>query len=203
MATVAKVRKLEADAHKRSQQRTEARNELAAHAILALSELGYARTGLRDIAALSGRSVGALSYYFDDKNHLIAYCVRLYKQEFIGHIDAAMQGHSDPAQVGEAVAGAFAWAIEHDARKHRLWYDIRSQALFEEAFRPVVAEIEGGLQAMVERFLRELGRPTDQAGNLYFLLDGLFRTHLQSVLAGDATAPARLRAATLDTLANL
>lgn len=195
MATVEKVRKIKADARKRSEQRVENRNELASHAIVALSELGYARTGMRDIATVSGRSVGALTYYFDDKIDLISYCVRLYKEEFVRHIDAAMTGHSSSDEVKEAVTSAFAWAIEHDANKHRLWYDIRSQALFEEAFRPVVREIEENLVAMVVRFLTELGRPADNGQTMYFLLDGLFRVHLQAALEGDTQAPEKLKIA--------
>lgn len=195
MATVEKVRKIKADARKRSEQRVETRNELASHAIVALSELGYARTGLRDIATVSGRSVGALTYYFDDKIDLISYCVRLYKEEFVRHIDAAMTGHNNSDEVKEAVTSAFAWAIEHDANKHRLWYDIRSQAMFEEALRPVVREIEDNLIAMVVRFLAQLGRPADSGQTMYFLLDGLFRVHLQAALEGDTQAPEKLKIA--------
>lgn len=195
MATVEKVRKIEADARKRSKQRVDTKNELASHAIKALSELGYARTGLRDIASVSGRSVGALSYYFDGKIDLISYCVRLYKEEFVRQIDVAMAGHNSNSEVIEAVTSAFAWAIEHDASKHRLWYDIRSQALFEETFRPVVREIEGNLIAMVVRFLTRLGRPSDNGQTTYFLLDGLFRVHLQAALDGDSGAPENLKAA--------
>jgi len=197
MATVEKVHKIKADAQKRSKQRVTTKDELAANAITALSELGYARTGLRDIATLSGRSVGALTYYFDDKNDLISYCVRLYKEEFVGQIDSAMNSHSlnSSSDVIEAVTSAFAWAIEHDAQKHRLWYDIRSQSLFEEAFRPVVREIEDQLIAMVVRILTQLGRPIENRQATYFLLDGLFRVHLQAALEGDDQAPKNLKAA--------
>jgi len=195
MATVEKVRKLKADAQKRSKQRVDTRNELASHAIVALSELGYARTGLRDIATVSGRSVGALTYYFDDKIDLISYCVRLYKEQFVRQIDLAINRHNSSTEVMEAVTSAFAWAIEHNAHKHRLWYDIRSQALFEEAFRPVVREIEDNLIAMVVRFLTQLGRPVEHGQTAYFLLDGLFRVHLQSALEGNARAPENLKVA--------
>ncbi|MFC4261153.1 TetR/AcrR family transcriptional regulator [Marinobacter lacisalsi] len=200
MATVEKVRKMKADARKRSKQRVETKNELASHAIIALSELGYARTGLRDIATLSGRSVGALTYYFDDKIDLISYCVRLYKEQFVRQIDAAMSGHNSSTSIMEAVTSAFAWAIEHDAHKHRLWYDIRSQALFEEAFRPVVREIEDNLIAMVVRFLTRLGRPVDNGQTMYFVLDGLFRVHLQAALEGDTHAPQNLKTAMVAVL---
>lgn len=202
MATVEKLHKIKADAQKRSKQRVSTKNELASNAIMALSELGYARTGLRDIATLSGRSVGALTYYFEDKTDLISYCVRLYKEEFVKQIDTAMDSHNSSSEAIEAVTSAFAWAIEHDAQKHRLWYDIRSQSLFEEAFRPVVKEIEEQLIALVVRILDQLGRPTENRQTTYFLLDGLFRVHLQAALEGDDQAPKNLKAAMWAVLDN-
>lgn len=190
-----KVYKIREDAQKRAKQRDETKNELASHAIVALSELGYARTGLRDIAALSGRSVGALSYHFKDKADLIAYCVRLYKQQFISQIDKAMNVTGGQDVIMRAVTTVFSRALEHDAGTHRLWYDIRSQALFEEAFHPVVEEIEDSLMAMVCRLLNEMGKSSDNVRDTYFVLDGLFRTHLHATLKGDAGAPARLQSA--------
>ena len=203
MATLEKVKKLKADARKRTKQRTDVKNELAAHAIVALSELGYARTGLRDIATLSGRSVGALSYYFDDKTDLIAYCVQLYKQQFVRDIDRAMAVPGGRDEVIRSVTNAFAWAVEHDASKHRLWYDIRSQALFDEAFHPVVEETENRLIAMIERLITAIGGSAGNARSVYFLMDGLFRTHLQAALKGDTLAPAALKSAMEDLLNRL
>ena len=42
-------------------------------------------------------------------------------------------------------AGGLATSIFDDEMTHRLWYDIRCQAMFDQSFRPVVAEIEPGL----------------------------------------------------------
>ncbi len=53
--------------------------QLAAAALQTLSELGYARTSLREIAQNSEFSHGVLHYYFTDKVDLITYCVRQYK----------------------------------------------------------------------------------------------------------------------------
>ena len=52
------------------------RSELAAAALKTLAEQGYARTGLREIAANSEFSHGVLHYYFRDKVDLITHCVR-------------------------------------------------------------------------------------------------------------------------------
>jgi hypothetical protein len=49
----------------------ERRAELAEAALVTLSELGYARTSLREIAQNSVFSHGVLHYYFNDKIDLI------------------------------------------------------------------------------------------------------------------------------------
>src|SRR5690349_15394605 len=64
-ATVGRVDKFE-----------ERRRELADAALQTLSELGYARTSLREIAQHTSFSHGVLHYYFRDKVELITYCVR-------------------------------------------------------------------------------------------------------------------------------
>ena len=53
------------------------RTQLAESALRTLSELGYARTSVRDIAQNSEFSHGVLHYYFKDKAELIVYSVRL------------------------------------------------------------------------------------------------------------------------------
>ncbi len=63
------------------------REELAAAALKTLSELGYAKTSLREIAQNSDFSHGMLHYYFRDKIELITYCVRQYKTECITRYD--------------------------------------------------------------------------------------------------------------------
>jgi len=57
----------------------ERRAQLAASALQTLSELGYARTSLRDIAQNSEFSHGVLHYYFNDKVDLIIESVKQYK----------------------------------------------------------------------------------------------------------------------------
>jgi len=65
----------------------ERRAQLANSALLTLSELGYARTSLREIAQNSEFSHGVLHYYFRDKVELITYCVRQYKAECVTRYD--------------------------------------------------------------------------------------------------------------------
>ena len=76
---------------------------------------------------------------------------------------------------------------------HRLWYDLRAQALFEEAFRNDVVEIDGSLERMIWRIVSryaELGgtRPALSSSVLYALFDGLFQSALLKHLSGDEGA---------------
>ena len=104
--------------------------------------MGYANTRLRDIAAKSEVSLGILHYYFEDRRDLIICCVRVYKQDFVASIRHALDRATGWDAVIDALAGALAFSITKDAPTHRLWYDIRNQALFGDMFRPVAAEIE-------------------------------------------------------------
>src|SRR5208282_4313242 len=66
----------------------ERRAELAEAALQTLSELGYARTSIREIAENSTFSHGVLHYYFADKVDLILCSVRQYKARCVTRYDA-------------------------------------------------------------------------------------------------------------------
>ena len=88
--------------------------------------------------------------------------------------------------------------VRDEARMHRLWYDLRAQSLFEEAFRDDVAEIDKSLEDMVwrvaSRFASLGGRqPVVSPSALYALFDGLFQRCLLRHLSGDRRAIADLR----------
>ena len=203
MAKVLKLDRLNDRAEKRSVSREDTRRELAMHAVEVLAHLGYARTGMRDIAQQSGRSVGLLTYYFADKADLICSCVLLYKEQFVINIDAALgQGQAQGDVIGQ-VAQAFSDAVKLDAEKHRLWYDIRTQALFEPHFRETVSQIEANLIAMIQRILAGIGAPPSKAMAAYFMLDGAFRMALQAQANGVATAAAELNAQVVEVLSSL
>ncbi len=183
-----KIDKLETKARKRSAKRSQRKDELAAAAIEALKQLGYARTSLRDITELSGVSVGMLHYYFDDKTDLIVFCVRKYKTDFVSKLDAVLNGKVATSSLAGAFADGLCASIRHDAEIHRLWYDIRSQALFDASFSDVVEEIEEELIALVSRLFKRIGLSADLALGGYLALDGAFRFYLQKHLAGDDAA---------------
>lgn len=172
--------KLKARADRKSAKRDEKKRQIAESAIEALKELGYANTSLRDIAEKSDLSLGMLHYYFEDRTDLIIYCVEIYKQDFVRNILDALDRAQGRQDVIDAFSEALVASIVDDEMTHRLWYDIRTQAMFDAAFRPSVADIEAMLIGIVRTALAKAGH-TDlhQAELSYAMLDGVFRYMMQ------------------------
>lgn len=173
------------------------RDELAESALKTLGERGYARTSLREIAQNSPFSHGVVHYYFRDKTDLITYCVRYYKAQCVTRYDAIVEEATDADALAEAFAAKLATTLVDDAAMHRLWYDLRSQSLFEGALRDDVEHIDDTLEQMVWRVLDRYGQLADQAlifdsGAAYGILDGLFEQALLDHAAGHEDAPAIL-----------
>ncbi|MCP5087734.1 MAG: TetR/AcrR family transcriptional regulator [Rhodobacteraceae bacterium] len=188
MSRIEKIGRLKDKARKRTAKRSKRKEELADFAIDALKQLGYARTSLRDIAEHSGVSVGTLHYYFEDRVDLISFCVRKYKEDFIAEMDKILLGSLDSNAIVNGFARGLRESVQNDAETHRLWYDIRTQAMFEEEFHEVVGEIENGLIDLVRRLMKRLGMPEEVVLPVYLNLDGAFRYYLQRHLLGDETA---------------
>ena len=174
------------------------RAELAEAALLTLAELGYARTSLREIAQNSSYSHGVLHYYFADKADLITECVRQYKAECVQRYDQIVADSRTAAQLRVGFTRGLAATMVDDAPLHRLWYDMRSQSMFEPAFRADVLAIEASLEAMIWRIVSryaELSRIDLQVspGYAYGVFDGLFQHALLKHLNGDVGAGKRLR----------
>jgi len=176
---------------------TERRDHLAAAALATLAERGYANTSLRDIAQHSEFSHGVLHYYFADKFELIAYCVRQYKASRVQRFESMATTAATPSGLALEFGAAMAGSLREQATMHRLWYDLRNQALFEPTFRPEVREIDSFLKAatwaVATRFAELSQAPlTVTADQAYALVDGLFQQGLRDYLAGDDDAAARL-----------
>jgi AcrR family transcriptional regulator len=171
----------------------ERRAHLAAAALQTLAELGYARTSLRDIAQNSNFSHGVLHYYFSDKFELITYCVRQYKAECVTRYDSIVATAGSAAELKREFGAAMATTLREDATLHRLWYDLRNQSLFDEAFRSDVAEIDQSLERMIWRIVSKFADLaavplTVTSSMAYAYFDGLFQHALISHLAGSADA---------------
>jgi len=169
------------------------REELAEAALETLAELGYARTSLREIAQNSKFTHGVFHYYFSDKIELICFCVRYYKAKCVTRYDQVVA----TAQTRDALMAGFleklGETLRDEAPMHRLWYDLRAQALFEDAFRDDVTAIDTSLEAMIWRIasrFAELGdkTPAVSSGALYAVFDGLFQRYLLKHLSGDPKA---------------
>lgn len=185
----------------KTQKRELKKRELVDSALLTLAKLGYARASLRDIAKQCGVSVGVIHYYFEDKDELIKHCVLIYKEQFLDKIQRVV---TEAATYDELIEGFFdqlVTAVADDAESHRLWYDIRSQALFEPALQTIVADIENAMIAQLQEVLQRinaLGKDTGKVNhlNFYLLLESHFRYWLQKKLCeGDMEAPAKMKQA--------
>jgi AcrR family transcriptional regulator len=183
----------------------ERRRELAAAALQTLGELGYARTSLREIAQNSPYSHGVVHYYFADKAELITYCVRQYKAECATRYDTIVETSETAEELDARFADALVATMVDDAPMHRLWYDLRSQALYEASFREDVLEIDAALERMIWRVvsrsaeLRGIAASAPPA-RAYAMFDGLFQQALLRHLSGVAGAADGLRAGALALL---
>ena len=167
----------------------ERRNQLAESALQTLGALGYARTSLREIANNSEFSHGVVHYYFSDKLELIVYCVRYYKARCVTRYDAVVAEATTAEGLLDAFAAKLVETLRDEAPMHRLWYDLRTQSMFEEKLREAVLMIDGTLEDMiwrvVSRYAELAGRPTSMTpAAAYGVLDGLFQQALMGQLTG-------------------
>jgi AcrR family transcriptional regulator len=175
----------------------ERRDALAESALTTLGQLGYARTSLREIAHNSPFSHGVVHYYFRDKIDLITYCVRYYKARCVQRYDELVETSAGADEIRDRFAAKLAETLVDEAPMHRLWYDLRSQSMFEPALRADVAAIDEALCTMVwrvvERYAALAGRvPAVDPPTAYGLLDGLFEQALHGQLREGAVAVERL-----------
>jgi len=176
----------------------ERRAQLAASTLQTLSELGYARTSLRDIAQNSEFSHGVLHYYFSDKVDLIIESVKQYKAECVKRYDEIVATARTAMELKQGFSAALVGTLRDDAPMHRLWYDLRNQSLFEESFRTDVLEIDESLQRMIWRIVSQYAELADaplavSSSTAYAILDGLFQQALLRQLAGNVDAGRQLQ----------
>jgi TetR/AcrR family transcriptional repressor of bet genes len=171
----------------------ERRNQLAESALRTLGELGYARTSLREIANNSEFSHGVVHYYFADKLELIVYCVRYYKARCVNRYDGVVSESTTAEGLLDAFAAKLVETVQEESPMHCLWYDLRTQSMFEESLREAVTHIDTTLQEMiwrvVSRYAELAGKPTAMTpAAAYGVLDGLFQQALLGHVAGNADA---------------
>ena len=183
----------------RAERFEERRTQLAQSALETLGELGYARTSLREIAQNSEFTHGVVHYYFADKVALITHCVQLYKEQAVNRFDEIVLLSRSASELIERFADKFVHTMTTEAPLHRLWYDLRTQSLFEDSFRDDVLEIDRTFQAMTWRVMTRYaalagGTTLLDERATYALFDGLFEHALLRHLAGDPGAATDLSA---------
>ena len=169
------------------------RIELAEAALETLATLGYARTSLREIAQNSEFTHGVLHYYFNDKLDLISCSIRHFKAKCATRYDQVTAEARSREELVNGFLEKLSETIRDEPQMHCLWYDLRAQALFEEAFRADVAEIDTSLQDMVWRVITRYAelegeQPAVSPGAAYALLDGLFQKYLLRHVSNEADA---------------
>jgi AcrR family transcriptional regulator len=163
------------------------RDQLAESALRTLGELGYARASLREIANNSAFSHGVVHYYFQDKLELVIYSVRYYKARCVTRYDSVVASATTADGLLDAFAAKLAETIRDEAPMHRLWYDLRTQSMFEDQLRDAVNMIDRTLEGMIWRVVTRYaeldGRPPAlEPPVAYGLLDGLFQQALLAYL---------------------
>ncbi len=183
----------------------ERRDQLAESALKTLGELGYARSSLREIATNSAFSHGVVHYYFHDKHELIVYCVRYYKARCVHRYDDVVRDATTGAELLDGFATTLQQTLRDEAPMHRLWYDLRSQSMFEESLREAVTMIDRTLEVMIWRVVSRYGELSGRpvlAGPAaaYGMLDGLFQQALLAYAAGGEAVLSTLTAQVHDLM---
>ena len=171
----------------------ERRDQLAESALRTLGERGYARTSLRDIAQNSEFSHGVVHYYFQDKTALVVHAVRYYKARCVTRYDGVVAQSGSPEELLDAFAAKLVETVTDEAPMHCLWYDLRTQSMFEHELREAVTHIDSTLQEMIWRVVVRYAELAERPVALtpaaaYGVLDGLFQQALLAHVGGDSEA---------------
>lgn len=181
------------------------RNEIADRAISCFAEHGYAETSLRDIAAAAEMNLGRLHYYFDSKADLVVFAIRQYKMRFVEQLTEAIRAKAEKSESIGAVVEVLMESLADAGKAHRVWYDMRTQALFNPAMQPAIAEIQAELEDATKALFVKFCRDADDevVHTAFLLLDAIFFDALRHSFNGARPNPDLYRArfeTTLDTL---
>jgi AcrR family transcriptional regulator len=174
------------------------RRDLAESALVVIAEQGFANTGLRDISSRTDVSTGILHYYFDSKDDLIAQAIWQYKSECARRYDPILETATTADELLSRFGVEISATLRDEANLHRLWYDLRNQALFEDGFDETIRAVDELLTdmvwAVVVRHAELQGTvPTIDRETAYALFDGLFLNCLIAYLRGDTGAIDNIR----------
>jgi hypothetical protein len=125
--------------------------------------------------------------------------VRQYKARCITRYDAVVTQARSADELVDGFLDALGRTLHDEAHLHRLWYDIRAQALFDASFQADIAEIDKSLEDMIWRIMERLFAlasiaPTVSSSAAYAIMDGLFQQALLKYLSGQTDAVPNLQA---------
>jgi hypothetical protein len=111
----------------------------------------------------------------------------------VSRYDEIVASAKTPEELRKGFAAGMGDTLRDDAEMHRLWYDLRTQSLFEPSFKGDVAAIDLSLERMIWRIVTEYATLSNATPRLpsalaYALFDGLFQQGLRKHLHGDAGA---------------
>lgn len=171
-----------------SHKRAVKKRELAYHTLDTLAKWGYVGTSMRTISEEAGIALGTIHYYFKDKIDLICYCARLYKADFVQDLTRPLSSDAPISVLIERYVDVLTSALQDNAELHRLWFDIRAQAMFDKRFHDTVSAIEQSLVQSCETLVSRIEAKRFNATSTYTTIDGMFRYHMQMKLMGDKLA---------------
>ena len=122
-----------------------------------------------------------------------------YKSECARRYDDIVESATSGAELGARFGDEMAATLRDEASLHRLWYDLRNQALFERRVprhdRRHRRLLEDMVWAVVNRYAELEGRdPSVTSGMAYALFDGMFQNSLIRFMRGDPSAVEDVRA---------
>ena len=90
-----------------------------------------------------------MHYYFSDKTELIVYRALLQARAYAA--TTASPTRPPPEELLDSFAAKLVETLQDEAPMHRLWYDLRTQSMFEETLREAVLMIDRTLEDMIWR----------------------------------------------------
>lgn len=150
-------------------------------------------------------NLGRLHYYFDSKADLVVFAIRQYKMDFVERLTEAIRVKAEKSESIGAVVNVLMESLADAGKAHRVWYDMRTQALFNPSMQPAISEIQAELENATKALLEKFRPDADDEAvhTAFLLLDAIFFDALRHSFNGVRPDPALYRArfeTTLDTL---
>ena len=174
---------------------TGARERILEAALDVLKAEGYAGMTTAKVAARSGQNKALIGYHFGSKKGLVAAAAREVSQAMTQELLAEIGEPLSIEELARDLVDALARIAKRDEGLPRLYFDLASQSIADEAVRSIMAEMRHGYRAVLEELLRELGvRRADTEAVAVYLIAGLEGLALEQLERGETPALRKARA---------